>query len=115
MFRDVNRLAESAQEHPQNSAMELFPDQVDVAKCKRIDYPSGYLVKENGAWHEVKGGRRSASFRQRKTSDPNQVVLYDAKRSLHLRIDGKGRCEAAMGVWGPQLKWKRFFQGKWVT
>ena len=113
MFREVNRLADELM--PAGSPMELFAEEKLANERSRIDYHAGYFVKEDNVWHEVKRGKRTATFRQRNVEDRTLLVLYDASRALHLRINSKGVCEAAQGSWGPQLAWRKFFTGKWTA
>ena len=101
--------------NPSKAALNknLFPTP-QVHGKRRIDYPGGYLAKDpSGLWHEQKGSKRFATFQQRR-GRPNDdyVMLYDASRQLHLRIDGKGVCHFIQGDLETG-EWRINFRGTW--
>jgi len=101
--------------NPSKTALNknLFPTP-QVHGKRRLDYPGGYLAKDpSGLWHEQKGSKRFATFQQRRgTANDDYVMLYDASRQLHLRIDGKGVCHFIQGDLETS-DWRVNFRGTW--
>jgi hypothetical protein len=91
----------------------LFPAP-PVQQYRRIDYPGGYLAKDStGLWHEQKGGKRFATFQQRRGKPGDDyIMLYDGARQLHLRLDAKGTCHFLQGPL-EEGDWRVNFNGVW--